>query len=96
MRKLNIPALAVSWLLILSPAAHAFDIIQITNNSTNDYSPGISGSNAVWANEADGDFEVYLWDGATITQITNNSIDDEHPAISGSNVVWWGGSGLDA
>ena len=49
---------------------------QITNNSTNDGYPAISGSNVVWEGYDGSDCEIYLWDGATTTQITNNSTDD--------------------
>jgi len=76
-------ALAASWLLILPVAAHAADIIQITDNSYADLYPDISGPNVVW--EAGG---IYLWDGSTTTQLTSSG---DEPAISGSNVVWRGG-----
>ncbi len=38
-RKLGIVVLAAPWLLISPPAADAFDIIQITDNSTDDDRP---------------------------------------------------------
>jgi len=31
-------------------------------------------------NYTGGDYEIYLWDGTTITQITNNSINDNRPS----------------
>ena len=98
MRKI-ILALAASWLLVFSSAADAFDVVQITDNSTEDRNPAISGSNVVWA-RCDGsthfaclggDQEIYFWDGSfpiVPIQITNNSINDTNPAISGSKVVW--------
>ena len=66
--------------MILSSASAAFDVTQITNNSTDDTQVAISGSNVVWRgcdggtlpNCTGGDYEIYLWDGATTTQITNN------------------------
>jgi len=48
MRNLSVFALAASWLLVLSSAADALDVIQITDNSTGDWDPAISGSNVVW------------------------------------------------
>ena len=74
---------------------------RITNNTTPDHWPDISGSNVVWYGCdggtgsicTGGDFEIYLWDGDGTTQITNNSTPDYSPAVSGSNVVWkaWDG-----
>jgi hypothetical protein len=97
MRKRIIHALAASWLVILSSAAAAFDVIQITNNSTFDAYPAVSGSNVVWQGGDDPDGEIYLWDGATTTQLTNNTTYEWVPDISGSNVVWmrWDGSHYD-
>jgi hypothetical protein len=103
MRRLSGFALVASWLLVSSPAAGAFDVIQITDNGTEDAYPAISGSNVVW-HGCDGsshytclggDWEIYLWDGVTTTQITDNSTGDGRPDISGSNVVWMGSDGND-
>ena len=92
-------ALAAAWLVIEPSAAVAFDIVQITNNSTTDGNPAISGSNVVWT-QCDGsthfacsggDLEIYFWDGSfpiVPIQITNNSGHDSSPAISGSNMAW--------
>ena len=88
MRKLIICALAASWFVILSSGANAFDVVQLTDNSTEDRNPAISGSNVVWWGYDGGDWEIYLWEGGTTTQITNNSTGDSAPAISGSNLVW--------
>ena len=48
MRVLRVYAFAVSWLLILSSAADAFDVVQITDNGTDDWYADICGSNVVW------------------------------------------------
>ncbi len=75
-RRLSVLALAASWLLILPSAADAFDVIQITDNSTDDGLPDISGSNVVWHGCdggtvvfpdtcSGGDYEIYM---ATITE----------------------------
>jgi hypothetical protein len=63
MRKLGSFALAASWLLVLSSAASACDVIQITNNTTSDARPAISGSNVVWQGCDGNDREIYLWNG---------------------------------
>ena len=95
-RMLGIFALAASWLLLSPSAAHAFDIIQLTNNSTHDLLPAISGSDVVWQSCDGGSYpscdagigDIYLWSGGTTTQITDNSTDDWLVDISGANVVW--------
>ena len=95
MPRLAVSALAASWLLASASAAAAFDVMQITDNSINDYYPAVSGSNVVWMGDDGNDTEIHFWDGGfpipdhTI-QITDNSTDDEDPDISGSNVVWGG------
>ena len=102
-RKLGICALVVFWLLFFSSVGRAFDAIQITDNSTHDMYPAISGSNVVWmgcdggsGTTCDGgDWEIYFWDGATTTQVTFNDRDDKYPSISGSNVVWTAPDGPD-
>ena len=91
MRKI-ILAVAASWLLILSSTAHAFDVIQLTDNSADDFHSNISGSNVVWEYDDPpaGRPEVYLWDGATTTKIGTGY----YPDIDSSNMVWhaWDGS----
>ena len=70
---------------------------QITDSSTYDRYPAISGSNVVWQHCDDGtgsgcsggDYEIYFWDGATTTQITEDATNAGAPAISGSNLVWF-------
>ncbi len=69
-------------------------ITQLTNNSTDDKQPAISGTNVVWeAYDADGQSEIYSNFGG---QLSSDSYHYNYrPAISGTNVVWqgWGGSG---
>ena len=76
--------------------AEGFNIIQITDDGG--IYPDISGSNVVWADRPPGpysDYEIYLWNGGTITNISNNSnTGDLSPAISGSKVVWTGYQGV--
>ncbi len=101
-----IPALVASGLLVVSSAAGAIDIIQVTDDDTFDGYPAISGSNVVWQHCdggtgwpcQNGDFEILFWDGSfpiDPIQVTSNGFDDGIPAISGSNVVWQGWDGND-
>ena len=72
-------------------------IIQLTDNTTVDQNPRISGSNIVWEGEGLGsESEIFFWDGSTITQITDNEITDTAQQISGSNIVWQSGVGIDS
>ncbi len=81
--------IAVACLLIESAPSAAegsFQIIQITNNDTQDDNPDVSGSNVVWNCE---DFQrVCLWDATTITELASNTGIPSDPHVSGSNVVW--------
>jgi beta propeller repeat protein len=67
----------------------------ITTQLTDGQGPAISGSNVVWEGWDGSDYEIFFWDGGTITQLTDNSTTDWFPAISGSNVVWQGYDGSD-
>ena len=68
-------------------------VTQLTNNSSGDDSPAISGNNVVWSGYDGTDSEIFFYNGISTTQLTNNSRDDYAPAISGNNVVWYGWDG---
>jgi len=65
-----------------------YKIAQITDNSFDDLSPKISGSNIVWYGSDGTDNEIYLYDGTSTIQITDNTLDDSNPEISANNIVW--------
>ncbi len=65
-------------------------VIQLSDNTTGEQSPQISGSNLVWQGGDGNDWEIFFSDGIQVTQLTNNTIGDWNPQISGSNVVWQG------
>ena len=69
--------------------------VRVTNNSTDDTNPQISGNIVVWQGYDGNDYEIFAYDGATTTQITNNDYDDMSPYVSGTNVVWYGFDGHD-
>jgi len=60
-------------------------ITQLTDNSTDDWDPHISGTNVVWRGWDGSDWEIYS---NFAGQLTNNDVDDFEPDISGTNVVW--------
>lgn len=78
----------------------SWTIMQLTNNSTEDTNPAISGKNVVWQGWDGHDYEVFLFDGQTTKQLTDNSYDDvlgtpEYARQVNSNgtVVWSGRTG---
>jgi beta propeller repeat protein len=54
--------------------------------------PRISGANVVYSDNADGDFEIYLYPlpGGPAQKITDNVATDVSPDISGNYIVWSG------
>jgi hypothetical protein len=61
---------------------------QLTDNSTDSYTPAISGTNVVWVGWGGSDLEIYS---DFAGQVTNNSgYDERNPDISGTNIVWSG------
>ena len=64
----------------------------MTNNSTHDEEPQISGTNIVW--EGDPNAGIFFYNGSNgiTTRLTSNGW---YPQISGSNVVWEGWDGND-
>ncbi len=77
-------------------AAEAFPGTQLTNNSYNDYSYGVSGDRTVWMGWDGADWEVYTWTlaGGTV-RITDNAFHDESPKVSGDRVAWYAFDGSD-
>jgi len=67
---------------------------QLSTGSSNHY-PQISGNNVVWGGSDGGDYEIFLYNGSSVTTITNNNIYDDNPQISGNNVVWESSDGGD-
>ena len=68
--------------------------IQLTNNTVNSSHgfsfPQINNIGHVVWEEWDGDdYEIFLYDGATVAQLTNNSYDDANPRINDDDEVVW-------
>jgi hypothetical protein len=90
--------LAITAILGLSQAGFGDceDLVteQLTNNDTNETNIKISGQNAVWTGKDTdangGDYEIYFYDGNSVSKLTDNDTDDIKPAISGKSVVWQG------
>jgi len=63
---------------------------QLTSSAASAAAPQIAGARVVWESDADGDWEIVVYDIAsdTATQITNNTGTDAYPQISESVVTW--------
>jgi len=85
MRRSSIVILMIVLCLGASQTKAAFTITQLTDNTTDDSSPAVSGSNVVWLHHDGSDWEIYT---NFAGQLTNNSYSDNQPDISGTKVVW--------
>ncbi|MDK2411222.1 Calx-beta domain-containing protein [Aphanizomenon sp. PH219] len=74
-------------------------VTQLTNNSSWEFFPKISGNNIVWYSESGlyGAYkDIFFYNGTSTTQLTNSYwLNDNDPQISGNNIVWYSQSGLD-
>ncbi len=80
-------------LTILAVGATAFGqswtVTQLTNNSSDDFDPQVSGNNVVWTGpNGSGYTNVFKYDGNSITQLTNVNFDEAHARVSGDKVAW--------
>jgi hypothetical protein len=67
---------------------------RITNNSFSDFAPQASGQNLVWWGGVFNNFQVYRFDGSTVTQLSTG-IRNRFPQVDGDNIVWQGYDGHD-
>ena len=76
-------------LLVLPGAASAWQL-RLTNNAYDQQSPAVSGTNVVWQDNRNGNWDIYLYDGMTgaTRQLTSNASDQMSPQIAGRYVVW--------
>ncbi len=71
---------------------------KITNNDYADIWPIVSQDCIVWRGQINKDlsgWELFFWNGSTVTQLTNNTLQEGAPAISGEHVVWHVSDGND-
>jgi len=64
--------------------------IQITNNNYEDRRPRIHNGLITWSGWDGSDWEIFFWDGRSISQITDNSYDDYGPEIHNGQITWSG------
>jgi Tol biopolymer transport system component len=77
-------------------------LIQLTNNTSNDYDPAVSadGTKVAFVTDRDGKVELYTMniDGSSQTRITNNAYTESHPSWNplGGQLVWASLNGADS
>ena len=76
-------------LLLLPGAVSAWEL-RLTNNAFNQQYPAISGTDVVWQDNRNGNWDIYLYNGTTgqTRQLTTNASDQINPQIAGRYVVW--------
>ncbi|MDP7444058.1 MAG: hypothetical protein QGI87_06885, partial [Candidatus Bathyarchaeota archaeon] len=57
------------------------EVIQLTDNDYDDTSPQIHDGQVTWHGSDGSDYEIYLYDGSSVTQLTNNEYTDYTPQI---------------
>ena len=69
-----------------------WNVEQVTFNSMNDENPFINNMNEiVWSGWDGNDFEIFHFDGSTVSQITTNNYDDRFPQLNDSGIMAWTG-----
>ena len=73
-------------------ARAAYQVIQLTNNTYEEWCPQIDGTLVVWHRSDGNDYEIFLMDVRTgeVKQLTNNTYHDRYPQVDGGLVVWQG------
>jgi beta propeller repeat protein len=76
-------------LLLLPVAASAWEL-RLTNSAADQRLPAISGTNVVWQDNRNGNWDIYLYEGTTgkTKQLTSDPKDQVSPQIAGHYVVW--------
>ncbi len=77
------------------PPPHLYPNRQLTNNNYNDYLPRIHNGQVTWYGFDGVDYEIFFWDGVSITQITSNSNNEQDPQIHNGQITWHGWFGAD-
>ena len=78
-----VPILTLLFLAVTVLANAGWVTTRLTNNTTRDYFPQINASgHVVWYGQGGRDYEIFYYDGNTITQLTDNTVYDKSPPLS--------------
>ncbi|ODS40779.1 hypothetical protein BEH94_10875 [Candidatus Altiarchaeales archaeon WOR_SM1_SCG] len=82
--------IATTLIIILIAQTMQANEIQITTDSSNQFSPAIYGDKIVWYDNRNGNDDIYMYDLKTNTEkrITTDSSSQRYPAIYGDKIVW--------
>ncbi len=88
-RILSLLVILLAALLVLPGVASAWQL-RLTNDGNDQQSPAVSGTNVVWQDNRNGNWDIYLYDGMTgqTRRLTTNASDQMYPQIAGRYVVW--------
>ena len=80
-------------LILLSQVIYSseFVITRLTDYEF-DENVDISGDTIVWQRSYTGRYDIFMYDGETITNLTDNEYRNNHPQIDGNNIAWVGGN----
>jgi PEP-CTERM motif len=88
MSKLNLFLLHLA-LLTSAAQSQQWQFTPITNGGERFlWPPKISGSDVVWQQYDGHDYEIYRYDGSTISRLTDNDEDDVAPDVSNGHIAW--------
>ena len=74
--------------LLSSSFADVYISRQITDNTANDIAPSLNNGQIAWRSNADGDYDIYHWDGSSTINVSDNSADDNSPSLSNGQIAW--------
>lgn len=64
------------------------EVMRLTNNYYPDNSPSIDGGRIAWQGYDGDDWEIFLYDGSTVSRVTSNITNDSNPILVNNKLVW--------
>ena len=76
--------------VVVSGAYAADDFVskRISNTANAELGVSLYDGKIAFSSDADGDYDIYLWDGSTTTQITDNTAGDYDPSLYDGKIAW--------
>ena len=83
-----IPVLLVLGIFTFACTAQAVTIVQVTNNSTDDYYPSLHNGQISWEGWDGHDNEIYFWDGSGTINVSNSPVSESNPSLYNGKIAW--------